>query len=195
MTETQAPVMTTASFDYHSDEHVAVLTSMFREYLLEDFDRTGHFAPGFPFALWLQTLLVSVDGHPVAFCSADLKRRSIELLYVRPDYRRRGVAQLLLRHLRDSCPSEMRLKAPVSPACLRIAERLGIPVAHQPEEERQEAERALAEMAAGVRRLCTHKRTGNPLRSCRVCYRALLKKAANRMVSESCLAMQQLGRG
>lgn len=192
MTETQAAVITALPFDLRSDDHIAALTGMFRDYLLEEFDRIGDFAPGFPFATWLKTFLVFVDGTPAGFCAADLARYSIELIYVRPEYRRHGIARRLLADLRDSCPHQMSLKAPVSPACRRLAEQLGIPVAHQPEAERLEGERSLADLATNVHRLCKHRRVGDPRRLCRTCYRALLKRVANRMVGEACLALRPM---
>lgn len=112
MTETQ---VSPSRFDYRSARDVSALTHLFEGYLLEGFDRLGHVPSGVPFASWLNTALLYVDGEPAGFVSADRARYAIELIYVAPAYRRRGIARQLLDDLRATCPGRMHIKAPLSP--------------------------------------------------------------------------------
>ncbi|MDX3555313.1 GNAT family N-acetyltransferase [Streptomyces europaeiscabiei] len=194
MTETQAPLIHAASFDYQSDRDVEAVTLLFADYLLEGLDRLGHFPSGMPIANWLNTVVLYVDGIPAGFCAADLTRYAVELIYVAPAYRRKGIAHRLLVDLRDSCPEQMRIKAPLSPGCQALAEQLGIPVSAPTAEEEAKGEQAVAELHETIRRHCKHPRKGSPQRPCRRCYRALLRRMALAMVTDPCLALRQANR-
>ncbi|MER5209426.1 GNAT family N-acetyltransferase [Streptomyces sp. NPDC002838] len=194
MTETQAPKVDAASFDYRSNRDVEALTLLFKDYLFEGLDRLGHFPSGLPIANWLNTVVLYVDGQPAGFCAADLTRYAIELIYVAPVYRRQGIAQRLLADLRDSCPEQMRIKAPLSPACQALVERLGIPVSEPTAAEEAKGEQAVAELHETIRRHCKHPRKGAPQRPCRRCYRALLRRMSVVMVTDPCVALRQANR-
>lgn len=194
MTETQAPTVAVVNFDPASADHVAALAAMFRDYLLEELDRLGHFASGLPLANWLNTFIVYVGETPAGFCSADTTRYAIELVYVRPAYRRHGIARQMLTELRDSCPETMHVKLPLSPGGQAVAERLGIPTSAPTEAEEIKGKKAIAELHETIAKRCTHRRPGDPRRTCRRCYRALLKKAAVAMVVDPCIAVRGLGR-
>ncbi|MEU1497023.1 GNAT family N-acetyltransferase [Streptomyces sp. NPDC005732] len=191
MTETQAPTVWAVNLDFRSDDHVAALAAMFRDYLLEELDRIGHFPAGFPIAAWLNTLLVYVDGEPAGFLAADLTRYAIELVYVRPGYRRHGIARQMLAEMRDSCPEQMKIKAPLSPACQALTEQMGIPVSMPSADEEERGQQAVLELHQTLRSRCKHPRTGDPRRPCRRCYRNLLKKMAVVMVTEACASMRR----
>jgi len=194
MTETQAPLVHVARFDYQSNQDVEALTLLFKDYLLEGLDRLGHFPSGIPLATWLNTFVLYVNGQPVGFCAADLTRYSIELVYVAPTHRRLGIAGRILADLSDSCPRRMRLKAPLSPACQALAERLGIPVSMPTPAEEAEGKRAVADLHETIRRHCKHRRIDSPHRPCHRCYQALLRRMAVAMVTEPCLALRNAQR-
>lgn len=194
MTESRAPLIHAAAFDYQSDQDVEAVTLLFADYLLEGLDRLGHFPSGMPIANWLNTVVLYVDGQPAGFCAADLTRYAIELIYVAPAYRRRGIAHRLLTDLRDSCPEQMRIKAPLSPACQALVKQLGIPVSEHTTAEEAKGEQAVTELHETIRRHCKHPRKGSPQRPCRRCYRALLRRMSVAMVTEPCVALRRANR-
>jgi GNAT superfamily N-acetyltransferase len=194
MTETQALPIDAIPFDYWSDRDVEAVTLLFADYLLEGLDRLGHFPSGMPIANWLSTVVLYVGDQPVGFSAADLTRYAIELIYIAPAYRRQGIAYRLLSDLSDSCPERMRIKAPLSPGCQALAERLGIPVSAPTAEEEAKGRQAIAELHETLRRRCKHPRRGSPQRPCRRCYRALLRRMAVVMVTDPCLALRQADR-
>ncbi|MFA3877564.1 N-acetyltransferase family protein [Streptomyces sp. MMCC 100] len=179
MTETlRHPAAATGTlFDPRSDEHARALTDLYRAYLLEEAERTREHAPGIPVAVWLQTALLSVDGVFVAFCSVDLKRRSVELVYVAPEHRGRGLASVLLADLARTCPTQLTVKAPLSPDGEALAASVGLPVVHPDAEQVEQGLTAQREMKRALDRQCRHRR-GNPAAVCRRCLRALLTRSA-----------------
>ena len=194
MTETQAPLVHATKFDHRSDRDVEAVTLLFKDYLLEELDRLGHFPSGIPIANWLNTIVLYVDGQPVGFCSADLTRYAIELIYVAPTHRRLGIARRILADLRDSCPERMRIKAPLSPACRALVEDLGIPMSMPTPGEEARGEQAIKDLHETIRRHFKHRRVGSPLRPCRRCYQVLLRRAAVAMVTEPSVVMRNAAR-
>lgn len=183
MTETQPPSFgTLVPYDRTSQAHVSSLIDLFRGYLLEELDRTGEHAPGIPVADWLNTFLVLVDDTAVGFCSADTTRYAIELIYITPSQRGRGLASLVLQDLRASCPGTMRLKAPVTPGGAALAARLGIGLSAPVENEIRHGREAMEALHQTINRRCPHKRAGNPQRPCRRCYRAVIKRTAGMVI-------------
>ncbi|MCF0086688.1 MULTISPECIES: GNAT family N-acetyltransferase [unclassified Streptomyces] len=185
-------------FDPASDEHVTLLTGMYVDYLVEEQERTGHMVPGFPVAGFLRTSIIRVGGQPAGFFSADLKRYSIELIYVKPEYRRQGVALVSLLHLARSCPQRMDLKAPLSPGGQALAERLHLGVAESTPEEIEGDAEAVRKAEREMRKRCRHKGARDPRRPCPRCYRAFLRKYAHQVVGGYAagirVMMQQAGR-
>lgn len=194
MTETQAPLVHATKFDHRSDRDVEALTLLFKDYLLEGLDRLGHFPSGIPLAHWLNTAVLYAGSQPIGFCAADLTRYAIELIYVAPSHRRLGVASRILMDLNDSCPERMHLKAPLSPACQALAERLGIPISTPTAADVAKGEQAIAELHETIRRHCKHRRVGAPHRPCHRCYQALLRRMALVMVTDSCMALRNAER-
>jgi GNAT superfamily N-acetyltransferase len=174
--------MTADPFNPASKEHIETLTAMYTDYLLEELDRTGHMVSGTPVAGFLRTAIIRINEDPAGFFSADLKRCSIELIYVKPEFRGQGVAALALAHLAHGCPRPMALKAPLSPGGQILAERLGLGVAESTPEEIREADEAISAAEQALRRRCQHKRVGNPQSLCKRCYRAGLRKYARTVV-------------
>ncbi|MEU2718270.1 GNAT family N-acetyltransferase [Streptomyces sp. NPDC007205] len=176
--ESTQRTMAADPFDPTSDEHVDVLTGMYADYLVEEQDRTGHMVPGYAVAGFLRTAIIRINGQPAGFFSADLKRYSIELIYVKPEYRGQGVATLALAHLAHACPQPMDLKAPLSPGGEALAKRLRLGVAESTPEQIQENREAIRQAEQALKQRCQHKRTGDPRRPCKPCYRTGLRKYA-----------------
>ncbi|MGW0188202.1 GNAT family N-acetyltransferase [Streptomyces sp. NPDC003362] len=170
-------------FDPTSNEHVDILTSMYADYLVEEQERTGHMVPGFPVAGFLRTAIIRINGQPAGFFSADLKRYSIELIYVKPEFRGQGVATLALAHLAHACPQRMDLKAPLSPGGEALAKHLNLGIAESTPEQIQENKDAIRQAEQAMKQQCRHKRTGDPRRPCKRCYRTGLRKYAHVVVS------------
>jgi GNAT superfamily N-acetyltransferase len=168
-------------FDPAHPDQGRQLAGMYEGYLLEEFDRTGKLAPGFPVAFFLQTLLVWDGTKAVGFCSVDPKRCSVELMYITPAYRRKGLALVLLAQLAATCPRPMELKAPLTPGGRALADRLQLGIA-LPEEDQD-----LTGLHRAINARCRHRR-GNPLNPCRRCYRAGLPKVAARVVGTYVIA-------
>lgn len=179
---TAVPTVTGSMFDHQSNEEVGALVRMFQGYLLEEFERTGHHAPGIPLATWLHTLIVYVGKTPAGFCSADFTRYAIELIYVDPRYRGHGVASQLLADLGSSCPQPMRIKSPLSPGGQALADKLGVPLSEPSESQVRDAAETLNDLHRTINDRCPHKRAGDPRRPCKRCYRAGLKRTAESMV-------------
>ncbi|MEE4546753.1 hypothetical protein V2S66_32915 [Streptomyces sp. V4-01] len=186
MTETQVDGLLKATvFDPRSADHIAALTAMHQGYLLEELERTGHHAQGFPLAGWLRTVILGVDDDPIGFVAIDCGRRSVELIYVTPAHRSRGIATGVLSDLAATCPEPMQLKGPLSPGGQALAEKLGLSTAWSTPEQMEEAEAELAALEDAVGWHCPHrgKRRGDPRRPCRPCYRNLVTKTSARMIA------------
>lgn len=164
-------VLDGVDFDPADPAQVNTLVRLFGDYLAEELERTGRMVPGFAVAGFLRTLIVRVGGAMAGFVAVDVKRRSVETIYVAPEYRRRGAATLVLANLAHGCPQPMALKAPLSPGGEALAGHLGLGVAHSTPEQVADLEQTLANAEDTIRRHCKHKRTGDPRKPCRRCYR------------------------
>ncbi|WP_042427403.1 hypothetical protein [Streptacidiphilus anmyonensis] len=181
-------------FDPAKPEHVQQITDLFTLYLAEDFERT-RFAPmGHPVGFHLRTLTVWDGPAMVAFCSIDTARYSIELIYVTPTHRRQGIAETVYRDLKSSCPRELHVKGPLSPAGLALAERVGLPVDHGTEDEIAESAKVDAEFHSTLRAVCGHSR-GNPLHACSRCYQRAFRRVARAIVGNYAEACQLIAEG
>lgn len=177
-------------FDPAHPDQVSSLVDMYKGYLLGEFDRTGEQAAGFPVAFFLHTLLIWNGDKAVGFCSIDLRRCSVELIYITPVYRGRGLALALLAQLKASCPRPMELKAPLSPGGRGLADRLQLGIA-MPEEDDDDP----TELHRKINAQCRHKR-GNPLKPCPRCYRAVMSRMAALVIRtyvDACRVMATTG--
>lgn len=178
MTESQVDgPLQAAAFDPHSADHIAALTAMHQGYLLEELERTGHHAQGFPLAGWLRTIVLGIDNTAVGFVAADLNRRSVELVYVAPEHRAHGLAGSMLAELSRTCPAQLTVKAPLSPAGEALANRLGLPVVQPTAAQERQGVDAQQELHRALDRRCHHRRS-NPAAVCRRCLRSLLTRSA-----------------
>lgn len=165
-----------------SVDHVRELTAMFTAYIHEELDRTGEAAPGMPVADFLTTLIITTGDEITGFCSLDIARHAVELIYVRPPHRRQGVASRLLRYLAAGCPGTLGAKSPLTPAGRALAEALDLRVIEMPPGEVAAAERSMRRLDRDLSRQCHHRR-GNPARPCRRCYRQAMSRTAEVIVS------------
>lgn len=179
-----------------NEEHVANLGAMFSRYLLEELDRTGRMALGTPASGFLLTMLIKVEGRYAGFLSLDLARCSIELVFIKAEFRGRGLATLALVATESYAPRPLAMKAPLSPGGAVLAERLGLSVAENDEEEAAESEQSVQVLESGVRARCTHKRRGgDPRRPCKRCYQWALRKYAQELVDDHARKMRELRKG
>lgn len=189
---TQAPELDRRPFDPRSNADAEALIAMHQGYLLEEFDRIGRLSPGLPVAGFLLTLFLLIGDRTAGFASVDLKRCSVELVYVLPEFRGSGIGTLTLLHLRESCPRPMELKAPLSPGGEALAARLGLGLAWSTPEELASDERCFEEICDWIKRTCQHKKTGDPRRPCKRCYRTALKRYSTALVSDYVVQARRL---
>jgi GNAT superfamily N-acetyltransferase len=167
-------------------EHVTSLKEMHTSYLLEEFDRMGELAFGNPVAGYLVTSFIRRDGVDAGFVALDHVAYSVELIYVRPEYRGQGLARLVLAEMNRRCPQTLALKTPLSPGGEALASALGLERADNSPDEAAKNEESLRVMREGVRKTCRHKgrgrQGGDPRKLCRRCYQAALRKYANLVI-------------
>lgn len=169
------------TFDPTSPDHVQQLTRLFADYLVEDFERTGNAPLGVPVAFFLRALTLWDGPTMVAFCSVDITRDSVELIYVTRPYRSQSIAKTLYRDLKVVLP-ELSVKGPLSPAGEALAAQIGLPVDASEQSEIDQAAIIDAELHRGVAAACRHKH-GNPSRGCNRCYRTAMVRSARIVVT------------
>ncbi|MFE9170872.1 GNAT family N-acetyltransferase [Streptomyces kebangsaanensis] len=171
----------TIPFNPRSHTHARRITELFTGYLLEEYDRIGDYAPGLPVALHLNTLIVYAGDDIAGFCSADPHAYALELIYLDPAYRGRGIATAIVTQMRQTCPKPMGARMPFTPHGQALVTRTGLRP-HQPGESAlQDAAEQLAEINRDIRRECPHRR-GHPAKACRRCYRQALRRSATHIV-------------
>lgn len=169
-------------FSSASAHDVTDLTEMFGAHLEEEFERTGRLAMGLPVAGFLHTIMLSWAKHSAGFAALDVRRGSLELLYVRPPFRGLGIAGAVVRHLSAVSAAPLALKAPLSPAGQALAERHGLRVAHSTVSEAADSERAVSALTQHIRATCRHRSTpGAPGRLCPRCCRKYARRYAERV--------------
>lgn len=181
---TESPLTATIrELDPYSPTELADLANLYCAYLLEEYDRTGEAAPGFPVAVFLRTILVKIDGHTIGFCSIDTTRYAVELVYLDPAYRHGGLGRSLLAWLASGCPQPMRAKAPLSPAGYALVHSLGIQPSQPGRDEEEAAEQSRVDLHRTLVAHCRHKRIGNPARPCPRCFRKHLTTTAETVIA------------
>ncbi|MFI1044992.1 hypothetical protein ACH4U3_04125 [Streptomyces griseoruber] len=168
-------------FDASNSEHVESIITLYRAYLLEEFERTKEWPDGVPIGEPLKTIMMEIEGETIGFASVDVVRYAVELAYIIPAYRRRGITRAVLKNWRDACPHTLQVKGPISPSARSLCDSLGIPETSQPEEEVAARERLHAEAYATVAAQCRH-RHGHPGRPCQQCCRKHLSRTADVVV-------------
>jgi GNAT superfamily N-acetyltransferase len=168
-----------------SVSEIEELVELCYDYFAEQFDRTGVLAPGIAVAGFLDTYVLALEEETVGFISVDPRRRSVELIYVAPPFRRQGVATAAVDHLRQLEPAQpMAAKGPLSPAGHLLAQRLDMPVAHSTAEQAARYESGLPKIAAAIRKKCRHTSTGgSPRCPCKRCYRKYLHRTVQIMIA------------
>jgi len=178
--------ITFEEFDPLTKRDVEGLQAMFTDYLLEEFERINELAFGNPAAGFLMTVFIHVDGQDAGFMALDAARRAVEIIYVKPEYRGRGLATLALRHTADACPQKLALKTPLSPGGEALAEQLDLARADNLPHEEAKNEQALQTIRNGIKATCTHgKKGGDPRKLCQRCYRKTLRRYAEMMVEKN----------
>ncbi|WP_331756662.1 GNAT family N-acetyltransferase [Streptomyces sp. NBC_01568] len=179
MTVQLADGATFEEFDALRKRDVDSLQEMFTDYLLEEFQRINELAFGNPAAGYLITVFIHVDGQDAGFMALDAGRHSVEIIYIKPEYRGRGLATLALRQTAGACPQQLALKTPLSPGGEALADRLDLARADNFPHEEARNEKALRTIQDGIKATCTHgKRVGDPRKPCKPCYQKTLRRYA-----------------
>lgn len=101
--------------------------------------------------------------------------RRLELVWIRPDQRRGGLGTAVLASLQLAYPS-LVLCPPVSPACQRVADRLGIATNGMTDAQRADQAVAIANCPAWARRLV--RMYGGPRQAAQVLCAAMRSQSA-----------------
>ncbi|WP_216586598.1 hypothetical protein [Streptomyces brasiliscabiei] len=173
---------------------VSSLEGMFSSYLLEEFDRTGEMAFGNPVAGYLSTFLFRYEGEDAGFLSMDTSRYSVEVIYMKEEFRGRGLATLALTEFNRHCPQTLALKTPLSPGGEALAARLGLDLADNTPAEAAKNEIVLQSILQSIRTGCPHgaKKTGDPRKPCKRCYRRGLRRYASVVIGKHAQAERML---
>jgi GNAT superfamily N-acetyltransferase len=160
-------------------EDADVLLGMYTDYLLEEFDRIGELAFGNAAAGYLATSFIRCDDQNVGFFSVDPAGYSVEVIYLKPEFRGRGIATIVLRHVAQQSPQKLALKTPLSPGGEALANKLGLARADNFPHEEATNQDALQMIKAGIKATCKHGRSaGNPSKPCKRCYQKTLRRYA-----------------
>lgn len=179
MTVHLGPGATLEGFDPLRLADVESMRNMFTDYLLEEFDRIGELAFGAPIGDHLVGTFIRCAGEDAGFMSLDAGRMAVEVIYVVPTQRGKGLAGMALEETNRSCPQTLALKTPLSPGGEALANRLGLPLAHNFPHEEAKNQGVLREMREVVKEMCPHgKRAGDPRKPCPRCYRKVLRRYA-----------------
>ncbi|WP_306317186.1 GNAT family N-acetyltransferase [Streptomyces sp. CC224E] len=167
---------------------LASLKEMYTDYLIEEHERIGELAFGSPVADYLVTSFIRRDGANAGFVSLDWGRRSVELIYVRPEHRGQGLAKLALTELDRICPTTLALKTPLSPGGEALCTELGLGRADNFPDEEAKNEEALRIIGEGIKGTCQHKskgrRGGDPRKLCKRCYHKALRRYADAVIAK-----------
>ncbi|MDX2999208.1 GNAT family N-acetyltransferase [Streptomyces scabiei] len=176
-----APGITLEGFDPRRSDDVDILQGMFIDYLLEEFQRIGELAFGNPVANYLATTFIRREGEEAGFMSLDGGRQAVELIYVKPEFRGQGLAELALQETDRVCPNKLALKTPLTPGGEALANRLELDRADNfPHEAAKNAE-FLQSVRDRIKQTCPHgKKSGDPRKPCARCYRKFLRSYAAR---------------
>ncbi|MEU3435455.1 GNAT family N-acetyltransferase [Streptomyces sp. NPDC006863] len=166
----------TVDFNPRSYTHIRSIAELHKAYLLEEFERTGDYAPGLPVATHTNTLIIRVGDEIGGFCAIDPHHYALELVYLAPPYRGRGIAAALIQQMRATCPQRMKAKLPFTPQGQALVTRTGLLPLQPSDASVQAAADRLAEIHRVIRRDCPHKR-GNPAKPCRRCWPKALRRS------------------
>ncbi|EDY43225.1 GNAT family acetyltransferase [Streptomyces sp. SPB074] len=136
---------------------------------------------------YLLTTFIRVEGQDAGFVALDPARRAIEVIYINPEHRRRGLAARALRHIADAAlPQRLALKTPLSPGGDALADRLDLARADNLPHEQAKNEEALRVIRDGIKATCTHgkKGGGDPRKPCQRCYRKTLRRYAAMVIDK-----------
>ena len=181
MSEEKQACFTPRRFDPFDAQHVQSIVGLYLDYLMEGFASGEGWPDGHPVGSHLETVLIECDGEFVGFASYSPDPCAVQLVYVAPDYRRRGLIRESWEAMRDSFPGPMRAAGPLSPAAQSLAMSLGIsefPRTAEGLEERARQQRELGEVMAAQ---CQHKH-GRPGWPCKRCYQKHAERTANAIV-------------
>ncbi|MEU3204253.1 GNAT family N-acetyltransferase [Streptomyces cyaneofuscatus] len=171
----------TTEFNSNSYTHIRAIIELHRGYLHEEFDRIGEYAPGLPVAAHLNTLLIRCGNQIAGFCAIDPHNYALELVYLAPEHRGKGIVSAVITQMKATCPQRMGAKMPFTPSSQALVQRTGLrPITPSPESLLANA-RQLADINRTIRKECPHK-GGNPAKACPRCYRKALSRSAEYVV-------------
>lgn len=195
MTVQLADGITFEEFNPLTKRDVDSVQEMFTDYLLEEFQRINVLAFGNPAAGYLITVFIHVDGQDAGFMALDAGRYAVEIIYVKPEYRGRGLATLALRQTASACPQKLALKTPLSPAGESLADQLDLARADNLPHEEAKNEEALRIIRDGIKATCTHgQRVGDPRKQCKRCYQKTLRRYGALVLGEHVAAVRAAAR-
>lgn len=185
--------VTTELYDPTNPDHLLALAALFKAHLLEMISPDWAHMDGFPAARFLRTLLIYSSGVPIGFLSVDLtppapRHPAVELIYIAPGHRGRGIASRLMQELKEGCPGVLHAKGPFTPDGQKLIDRTSVPASVRPAEEEHAAEAGRLESVANIARYCTHKRP-NRLYACKKCLRLFATSHAEQVVATHSLLL------
>ncbi|MEV4043156.1 GNAT family N-acetyltransferase [Streptomyces sp. NPDC049744] len=166
----------TVDFDPRSYSHLSSIAALHKRYLLEEFERTGDYAPGLPVASHTNTLMIRIGDEIAGFCAVDPHHHALELIYIAPQYRGRGIAAALIQQMQATCPTRMKAKLPFTPQGQALVTRTKLLPLQPDNASVKAAAGQLAEIHRVIRRDCPHKK-GNPAKACRRCWPKALRRS------------------
>ncbi|MFD8260214.1 hypothetical protein ACFV19_15045 [Streptomyces griseoluteus] len=176
--------MTLDLYEVRDDAQVHDLGVMYRNYQLEELERTGQAGLGLPVATWLATAWIRYGDERAGFVSLDVRRWALELVYIEPAFRGRGLALLAVADIARSRPGRLAAKTPLSPSGEALANRFGLVLAEHTPQEAARAAGQMRELHEAIRNNCRHgkKRSGDPRKVCQRCYRAWIEENTPQVV-------------
>lgn len=182
-----------AAYNPHDPLHVLTLARLHRERMSEADSPQMLDMDGFPVARYLRTAFIVADAEAVGYLAietrpADGREPSLELIYLLPRARGKGIARQVVAEAQKECPATLHIKGPLSARGKALAEALGMPEDTWTPQQQKEADEARLEGIRNIAAACPHKRP-NPTYACKKCRRVYTEAAAECFIAAHALFM------